>query len=215
VITARSWQVATHYVMPPLAVGLALAAARQRYAIAPLAFAGAVLLFFRDPDRALTADRSLVYAAADGIVTGVEQAQEPWLPFRHALRITTFLTLFNVHVARSPIGGTVVEQRDLEGSLAPALSSRAEANRQSRLVIDSPHGDAGVVLIAGAIARRITHWVGAGDHVPAGGRLALIHFGSRTDVLLPADSTESLVRPGSRVVGGRTPIARRSLRSPA
>lgn len=213
-ISSRSWQVARRYVMPPFAVGAALAAARQRSAMLPLAGAAATLLFFRDPERALIPERGLVYAAADGIVTQVESTQEPWLPFQPALRITTFLTLFNVHVVRSPITGTVVQQRDMEGSLAPALSSRAESNRRSRLLIDGPHGPAGVVLIAGAIARRVTHWIGPGEDVLAGARLGLIHFGSRTDVLLPVDAAEPLVRPGSRVVGGRTAIARRRVPIP-
>ncbi len=207
-ISARTWPVARRYALPPFAAGLALAAARQRWALVPLTGAGALLLFFRDPERTLIPDRGVVYAAADGIVTHVEQAEAPWLPFSQATRISTFLSLHNVHVTRSPIAGTVVDKEDVDGRLAPALSPRAgEVNRQSRLVIEGPRGQAGVVLIAGALARRITPWVHVGDDVRAGTRLALIHFGSRTDVLLPASSTRPLVRPGSRVIAGRTPIA--------
>jgi phosphatidylserine decarboxylase len=208
VISRRTWPVARRYALPPFAVGLALVAARRRWALVPFAGAGAVLLFFRDPERTLVPDRGVVYAAADGIVTRVDEAETPWLPFSESTRISTFLSLHNVHVTRSPIAGTVVDRDDRDGRLVPALSPRAgDVNRQSRLVIEGPHGQAGVVLVAGAVARRITSWVHVGDDVRAGTRLALIHFGSRTDVLLPAGSTRPLVRPGSRVVAARTPIA--------
>jgi phosphatidylserine decarboxylase len=211
VISRRTWPVARRYALPPFVAGLALAAARRRWSLVPLVSAGALLLFFRDPDRTLIPDRGVVYAAADGIVTHVDQAEAPWLPFSQATRISTFLSLHNVHVTRSPIAGTVVDRDDLDGRLAPAFTSRAsDVNRQSRMVIDGPHGQAGVVLVAGALARRITSWVHVGDEVGAGTRLALIHFGSRTDVLLPGGA-RPLVRPGARVVAGRTPIARVSL----
>jgi phosphatidylserine decarboxylase len=201
--------VARGYAGPPLLLGLALAAARQRAALLPLAAGGAVLVFFRDPERILIPDRGLVYAAADGIVTQVERTDASWVPFSEAVRISTFLSLHNVHVTRSPIAGRIVEREDLDGRFQPALSPAAsDTNRQSRLVIDGPEGDVGVVLVAGAIARRITSWVGKGDSVRAGSRLALIHFGSRTDVLLPFATAEPLVRPGARVIAGRTPIAR-------
>lgn len=150
-----------------------------------------------------------MYAAADGIVTHVGQAHVPWLSADEAIRISTFLSIHNVHVTRSRVPGKVVSQEHLDGRLRPALGAGvADTNRQSRLVIDGPNGNVGVVLVAGAVARRITSWVRVGDDIGAGARLGLIHFGSRTDVLVPPARIEPLVRPGARVTAGSTPIAR-------
>ncbi len=211
-ISARSWRVARRYAVPPLLVGGALAAFRPRTAVLPLACAAGVLLFFRDPERPLDPDPTLVYAAADGVVTDVGPAGPSWLPCADVVRISTFLSLHNVHVARSPIAGELFYQQELDGACTPALSAAAsQRNRQSRLSISGPFGVVGVVLIAGALARRITSWVEVGDRLSAGTRPGLIHFGSRTDVILPAEGTEPLVRRGSRVRAGETPIARVSL----
>jgi phosphatidylserine decarboxylase len=119
------------------------------------------------------------------------------------------VSIHNVHVTRSPIPGMVVSQEHLDGRLRPALGAGvSDTNRQSRLVIDSPSGHVGVVLVAGAVARRITSWVGVGADIGAGARLGLIHFGSRTDVLVSSAGIEPLVRVGARVTAARTPIAR-------
>jgi phosphatidylserine decarboxylase len=207
-LSARSWAIARRYALPPLLFGAALVAARRRVALVFFAGAGLILAFFRDPDRPLEPDPALVYAAADGYVTDVGRADAPWLQSRDAIRISTFLSLHNVHVTRSPIAGQVVRREDLDGRLVPALSRRAAGqNRQSRLSIHGPEGDAGVVLVAGALARRITSWVDIGDHLQPGVRLGLIHFGSRVDVVMPANHIEPLVRRGDRVIAGRTPIA--------
>jgi phosphatidylserine decarboxylase len=209
-ITARSWDTARGYVVPPLVVGTALAGMRRRAALVPLLCATGVLLFFRDPDRRLDPDPDLVYASADGIVTDVGLADASWLQEPEALRISTFLSLHNVHVTRSPVAGQIVARHELDGKLKPALSTHASnENRQSRISIGTPGGSVGVVLVAGAVARRISSWVDVGDRVGAGDRLGLIHFGSRTDVLLPVPGTEPLVRRGDRVRAGQTPIARR------
>jgi phosphatidylserine decarboxylase len=98
-----------------------------------------------------------VYAAADGIVTHIEQADAPWFSADDAIRISTFLSIHNVHVTRSPVPGMVVSQEHVDGRLRPALSAGVtDANRPFRLVIDGPNGHVGVVLVAGAVARRIT-----------------------------------------------------------
>jgi phosphatidylserine decarboxylase len=208
-LSARSWEVARSYAVLPLTAGMVLAASRRRVAAVPLALAGTVLLFFRDPERPLDPDPRLIYAAADGVVTDVTTAHAPWLPAPDVVRISTFLSLHNVHVTRSPIAGEIVDHERRDGECLPALSrSAARRNRQSRLTIRGPAGSIGVVLRAGALARRITSWVDTGDHVSAGTRLGLIHFGSRSDVLLAAGSVEPLVRRGDRLRAGQTPIAR-------
>jgi phosphatidylserine decarboxylase len=208
-LSARSWRVARRYALPPLFVGLGLGRLSPRAATVPLACTAGVLLFFRDPDRRLDPDPSLIYAASDGVVTHVESVAAPWLSPSEVFRISTFLSLHNVHVVRSPLGGEVIHEDRLGGRCVPALMRvAAHENRQSRLTIHSPAGPIGVVLVAGALARRITSWVGVGDRVSPGMRLGLIHFGSRTDVVLPADGVMPLVRRGDHLRAGQTPIAR-------
>lgn len=166
---------------------------------------GAVACFFRDPDRRLVPDPGIVYAAADGIVAGVDASiSDPWMPEGGAVRISTFLSLHNVHVNRSPVAGRITEMAQIERGSAPALFGRSEANHRNRLAIDGEAGRVVVVQISGMIAR----WVRPGDVVAAGQRSGMIHFGSRTDVLMPAGRAEVLVRVGHRVRAGITPLAR-------
>ena len=212
-MSARSWRVARRYVLSLLALGasVSLAGPRARRVALPgaAAAAGAVALFFRDPERPLQPVPGLVYAAADGVVTSVEPAvADPWAPGGVGCRIAVFLSLLDVHVNRSPVAGRVVDMEEIDGGYAPALFARAEDNRRTRLAIDSAAGRVVVVQVAGLLARSITSWVRPGDTLAAGQRLGLIHFGSRTDVLLPVDRTEVLVRVGDRVRAGTTPLAR-------
>lgn len=204
-----AWREARPYVLVPLAAGGALLTAGRRRAGWPAVGAGAAAaLFFRDPERELRADPQLVLAAADGLVTRVDpQVTEPWLP-GGALGISTFLSVHNVHVNRSPVAGRITEVEDVSGGFAPALFARSETNRQRRLAIDGAMGRVVVVQIAGMLARRISTWVGTGDEVAAGQRIGIIHFGSRTDVLLPLERAEVLVSVGQRVLAGVTPVAR-------
>ena len=209
-ITSRSWATARRYVVGPLALGAGLLlAGRHRSALAAAGAAGAVLLFFRDPERPLDPDPGIVYAAADGYVTDVEEAREPWIPGEEALRISTFLSIHNVHVNRSPVEGNVTKMEEVPGKFVPAfLGGSKDENHKNRIAIDGPRGRAVMVQITGIIARRISSWIEIGEKVTAGQRVGLIHFGSRTDVLLPAGSAEPLVRPGDRVKAGTTPLAR-------
>jgi phosphatidylserine decarboxylase len=209
-ITRRSWQTARRYVLGPLAVGsVLLLAGRRRSGLLSLGTAGATLLFFRDPERPLEPDPDVVYAAADGFVTDVEETQEVWIPGEKALRISTFLSIHNVHVNRSPVEGSITKMEEVAGRFVPAfLGGAKEENHQNRIAIDGPKGRAVVIQIAGMVARKISRWVEIGENVKTGQRLGLIHFGSRTDVLLPADSADPLVSPGDRVRAGTTPLAR-------
>lgn len=203
-----AWREARPYVLAPLAAGAALLALGRRVGWAGVGAAAASAMFFRDPDREVTPGGDLVLAAADGIVTRVdEEAEDAWLP-GGAVGIVTFLSLHNVHVNRAPVPGRVAEVEHVDGGFAPALFARAEENRRRRMALDGPRGRVVVVAIAGLLARRITPWVHLGDDVASGQRMGIIHFGSRTDVLLPAGSAEVLVRVGQRVRAGVTPLAR-------
>jgi phosphatidylserine decarboxylase len=209
-ISRRSWQTARRYVLGPLSIGtVLLLAGRRRSGLVGIGAAGATLLFFRDPERALDPDPDVVYAAADGFVTDVEETQEAWIPGERALRISTFLSIHNVHVNRSPVQGSITKMEEVAGRFVPAfLGGANEENHQNRIAIDGPKGRAVVIQIAGMVARKISRWVEIGENIKAGQRIGLIHFGSRTDVLLPADSADPLVSPGDRVRAGTTPLAR-------
>ena len=208
-MTRRSWAVARQYFLPPFVLGmLLLILGRGRLGWAGLLASLGVLAFFRDPERRLVPEPGIAYAAADGFVKSVGEVEEAELPGGRGLSISTFLSLHNVHVNRSPIQGRISSFQEIEGGYAPALFESSEGNRRNRLVIADGSGTAAVVIPkAGSIARRISSWVVAGGEVEAGSRIGLIHFGSRTDVILPLGS-EPLVSPGDRVRAGLTPVAR-------
>jgi phosphatidylserine decarboxylase len=169
------------------------------------------LLFFRDPRREPPGEPDVVYAPADGVVVGVDTAPEKWLAGDgQALRISTFLSIHDVHVNRSPVAGEIVEAETIVGGYAPAFLGRADHNHRKRLAIDDGKRRVVVVQIAGMVARRISSWAWVGDRVSAGERIALIHFGSRAEVLLPAGKADPAVRIGQRVRAGITPLARYS-----
>ena len=213
-MTRRSWREALRYVLPGGALAAALLVAGRRIGWLALAATGALALFFRDPERRLDADPAVVYAAADGVVTAVEEpVLDEWLPDRRSLRITTFLGLHNVHVNRSPVAGEVTQVQAVPGGFVPALFARSATNSRGRLAVDGPAGRVVVIQVAGLLARKISCWVQPGERLAAGQRIGMIHLGSRTDVLLPEGSVDILVSPGQRVRAGLTPLAR--YRTPA
>jgi phosphatidylserine decarboxylase len=208
-VSRRTWPLARRYAAAPLVVGVPLVLAGRRSGWAALGLGAAVVAFFRDPERPPPRDPSLVVAASDGFVTGVDtDVEEPWLPGGRATRVTVFLSLTDVHVNRSPVAGRITRQEELGDGFAPALFRGAKDNRRNRIALDGPAGPVVVVQVAGALARTITSWVEPGDRVAAGERLGIIHFGSRTDVLLPAGRADVLVSRGTRVRAGVTPLAR-------
>jgi phosphatidylserine decarboxylase len=207
-VSRQTWPVARRYALPPLAAGLALASLGRRSGWGLVVLSGAVTAFFRDPERPLPQDDATVYAASDGFVTGVDDVDEPWLPGGRATRVTVFLSLTDVHVNRSPVAGRITRMEQLGEGFAPALFKGAADNRRNRVALLGPTGPVVVVQVAGALARTITNWVKVGDSVAAGSRLGIIHFGSRTDVLVPFGTAEVLVKRGTRVTGGVTPLFR-------
>ena len=179
---------------------------------------GWCVYFFRDPDRLTPVGEGLIVSAADGIVTAVAPALPPpglGLPEAPLVRVSVFLSVFDVHVNRLPVDGTVTAVVYRPGRfLNAALDKASEDNERNAVRIDTDDGAAvAVVQIAGLIARRISCWVGEGQRRRCGERFGLIRFGSRVDVYLPEGATP-LVAPGQRCIGGETVIADRLSRDP-
>jgi len=176
------------------------------WAVAPLLLAAFFLWFFRDPARAIPAERGLVVAPADGKVTQVARVSTVE---GQRLRISIFLSVFDVHVNRSPVEGILREVRYKKGEFLNAMNPVcAERNEQNLAVVDCIEGyQVSFIQIAGLLARRIVFRKKPGDYLERGERVGLIKFGSRTDLLLPGHA-EPLVQPGDRVRGGASIVAR-------
>ena len=169
------------------------------------------LWFFRDPDRKPPADPSLVVSPADGTVTLVDEVEEEQFFKRRMKRVSIFLSVFDVHVNRTPIAGDVLFTEGRGGLYLDARKPEASALNES-LFWAFGHKDrleraVGVKLVTGAIARRIVPWAQLGEQMERGERFAMIRFGSRTDLFLPLDA-EVIVSVGQKVKGSETAIAR-------
>lgn len=169
-----------------------------------------IVWFFRDPRRVVPSDADVLVSPADGTVTHVEEVDEP--EFGRALRISIFLSIFNVHVNRVPRSGTIKNVRYFPGKFLDARNPDS-AVRNEQLWIDMEEQGTGRAIrikqISGAIARRIVCWLKAGDKVAKGERLGMIKLGSRTDVLIPAgQAREVCVKVGAKVLGGATILMR-------
>ncbi len=163
--------------------------------------------FFRNPVRTGPRKHDLVIAPADGRVVSVEEVEEPEYPNATATRISVFMNVFNVHVNRHPIAGSV-EYRDYRPGkfINATLDKASQFNERMSVGVRGTHGPILIRQIAGLIARRIVTDHAPGDIVQQGDRLGLIRFGSRVDVFLPP-SARMLVETGDRAVAGKTVIA--------
>ena len=176
-----------------------------------LIFAGVCAYFFRDPERVPPGRPGAVVAPADGRVVSVAPAVPPaelGLGAVPRWRVSTFLSVLNVHVNRVPTDGTITRIAYRHGSFVNASMDKAsEANERNAIALRLPDGrELAVVQIAGLIARRIVCELREGDTVRAGQRLGIIRFGSRTDLYLP-EGVQPLVAIGQTMVGGETVIA--------
>jgi len=199
---------ARRYLLTAAALELAVAPWRAWRGRLLMGVGLACLVFFRDPPRVVVRDADTIYAPADGVVVEVGTARDPWLPAGEAVRIATFLALYDVHVNRSPASGRIAEAEETAGGFAPAFLGRARGNHRKRLAIDDGSRRVVLVQVAGLLARRIASWAWLGDRVQAGQRIGLIHLGSRAEVLFPATEARAVVGVGRRVRAGVTPIAR-------
>lgn len=167
--------------------------------------------FFREPHRVTPHRPGLVVAPADGTVSQVGAAVPPaelGLPTEPMLRISVFLSVFDVHVQRLPVDGEIRRINYRPGKFLSAdLDKASEDNERNSMLLRTPEGrDVVVVQIAGLIARRIVCSVREGDKAAAGATYGLIRFGSRVDTYLPLGS-RVLVEPGQHTIGGETVLA--------
>lgn len=167
--------------------------------------------FFRDPPRVTPTREGLVVAPADGRICAVGELVPPSdlnLGAEPRTRISIFLSVFDVHINRSPVSGRVIRSVHVPGVFLNAeLDKASEDNERRGLAIEMVNGDTvGVVQIAGLVARRIVTFIGEGHTLRVGERFGLIRFGSRVDVYLPP-GRGALVAIGQRAVGGETVLA--------
>jgi phosphatidylserine decarboxylase len=172
-----------------------------------------VAAFFRDPIRTTPTDPRLIVSPADGLVTMITRVPAP-PQLRDVMgegeftRVSIFMSVFDVHINRTPIAGTVRRIAYIPGKFVNAdLDKASEDNERQHFVVESPDGvRIGFTQIAGLVARRILSFVKEGDRVGTGERIGLIRFGSRVDVFLPA-GTGSRLLLGQRAIAGETIIA--------
>jgi len=192
-----------YYALGLTAGGLLLSHLTNPWVGLPLYILAAFCLyFFRDPERAIPAG-PVVVSPADGKVVAVKRESAT------QTRISIFLSIFDVHVNRAPIGGTIAEVRYSQGSFHAANQEKCSAENEQNVVTVRGEGTCVVFKqIAGLIARRIVFHKKPGDLVTKGERVGLIKFGSRVDVLLGPE-WEIAVETGARVLAGSSVIARR------
>ncbi|MCZ8374936.1 MAG: phosphatidylserine decarboxylase [Beijerinckiaceae bacterium] len=176
-----------------------------------------VAYFFRDPPRVSPTRDGLVLSPADGRVSMIGYFPPPaelGLGDAPRLRISIFLSVFDVHINRTPAGGKIRKIAYTPGLFLNAdLDKASQDNERNALVIDSPAGPIACVQIAGLIARRILCFVREGEDLSPGQRFGLIRFGSRTDIYLP-EGAQALVAEGQRAIGGETVLCDLSSKEP-
>ena len=200
----------------PFIAAFALATIVLGWIWAPLFYAFLVLtvwcaLFFRDPKRVTPVSNDLVISPADGRISYIGRVTPPVelkLGDKPLMRISVFMNVFNCHINRAPVRGKLSRVIYKAGSFLNAeLDKASEDNERNSLVIESEHGEVGVVQIAGLVARRIVCWSQEGEEIASGERFGLIRFGSRLDVYLP-EKAQAVVAVGQTAIGGETILAR-------
>jgi len=164
-----------------------------------------VIYFFRDPERAIPPGEKAILSPADGKVVQVQTCVEERFLKRPAIKLSVFMSIFNVHVNRNPLTGRIIDSAYARGKFIRAdLDQASASNEQNALLVENAEGvRLLVVQIAGLIARRIICWVKKGDRVEKGQRFGLICFGSRLDIYLP-ENTALQVRLGEKTLAGQT-----------
>jgi phosphatidylserine decarboxylase len=202
-IAAEGWP----FIIPlTIVTGLLFAFGWRNTALASLVLTLFVLFFFRDPERTIPEGKGIVVSPADGKVIVIKDVYEPVYLKQDVKQISIFLSVFNVHVNRAPIGGSIEVVKYNPGKFHVASVDKASLeNEQTSMVIASGKDKILVKQIAGLIARRIVCYARPGDTIKTGERYGLIRFGSRVDIFLPK-TAEIKVKLGDRVSGAQDVI---------
>jgi phosphatidylserine decarboxylase len=189
-----------------VAIAAGLWTGHWAWAVAPLLLAAFFLWFFRDPERDIPQEPGLIVSPADGKVTEVARIKTP---AGERYRLSIFLSVFDVHVNRSPVEGVIRDVHYRKGEFLNAMNPVcAERNERNQAVVECAEGyTVSFTQIAGLLARRIVFNRKVGDRLGRGERVGLIKFGSRTDVVIPGEA-DVLVKVGDRVRGGASVLAR-------
>ncbi len=178
------------------------------YAVIPGVLAIYLAYFFRNPHRDINPDDSLLYSPADGRVMAVEDFYDDEYLDEPAIKVTIFLSVFNVHVNRSPMRGQIKYQRYTCGGFVPAYKKSASfENERHAIGLENEKNRILVIQIAGLLARRIVSWTTLGHNLEQGQCYGMIKFGSSTELVMPK-SVEVLVKKGDTVKGGISVIGR-------
>ena len=200
------------FTVGPVAIflGIAISSLAIFLVIVWVVFAVFTLFFFRDPSPRVPEGAGLILSPGHGKVDAIDEITEPQFMGGPCRRISTFLSVMNVHVQNAPVTGKVTFYKYTIGEFLNALKAESAAHNENAYIgiesKDPPGVKIGVRLIAGVIARRIVPFVEAGDEIVRGERISLIQFGSRADLYLPL-SAKVKVKLGDRVVGGQTIMA--------
>jgi phosphatidylserine decarboxylase len=196
------------YLAALLGLGTLMWFLRQPWPSAVLLVLGAfTAFFFRDPERDVPQAAGLVVSPADGRVVRVVEAPADHPLGPHATQISIFLSIFDVHINRAPIGGAIEKLEYHAGEFLPAFDDKASLrNEQNSVMLRDGEARVEFKQIAGLIARRIVFRKRAGERVERGERVGLIKFGSRVDLLVP-QGCEIRTRVGDRVRGGVSVLA--------
>ncbi|MEW5922105.1 MAG: phosphatidylserine decarboxylase family protein [Bacillota bacterium] len=160
--------------------------------------------FFRDPERLSPLTRDSIVSPADGRILKIEKISEPQFMQAEAWKISIFLSIFDVHINRSPYAGSILYSRYIPGKFRAAYRDDVSSGNERNLIgLQTEHGKLLVVQIAGMLARRIVCWIKTGDTVERGARIGMIRFGSCTELYLPLHANIK-VKEGERVRGGET-----------
>lgn len=178
------------------------------WAVIPFVLALYFAYFFRDEHRPVAYDPDILYSPADGTVMGIEEIYDDEFLNEPARKVTIFLSVFDVHVNRSPIDGEIKYQRYTVGQFVPAYEKKASfENERHAIGLDNGRLRVLVIQIAGLLARRIVSWVTLGHQMEQGERYGMIKFGSSTELIVPRN-VEITVKKGDKVVGGVTVVGR-------
>ncbi|MGL6016358.1 MAG: phosphatidylserine decarboxylase family protein [Selenomonadaceae bacterium] len=188
-----------------LVVGYALS---PYAAVVPTVLAGFFMFFFRNPSREIPVDSSVVVSPADGKVMDIVPVESDDFVADPGMKVIIFLSVFNVHINRSPIEGQIKCQQYTCGRFRPAYKDTVGYENERHMIgIENENLQVTVTQIAGILARRIVSWVTLDDVLDKGERYGLIRFGSCTEIVMPKNVAVQ-VKKGDKVVGGETIIGR-------